>query len=330
MSVDAAELLRELDVHVASGSTEATLILRPRGGTAFEARILPLVEHIDSHMVRSRLSGRRDSPASTILFLGATATRSIVERATSGEFDLLTQTPLRLIHDGRVLEAAPPPEPIAPPPLKGRPAWVRWALARHLLLNRTPTRQPDHATALGSSQQAISQAARALGDLVVDDGHGLVAPDPGRLLEHWRGEYPGPGGQRFGWYALNPVTELADQVVRLAELLEVQTLISGDVAADHLAPWKLPTTALVYVTEPIDLSGDGFVPVALEEANVVTSIPRDPTLWRLASSVKTGDREGTALLADPAIVYWDLLMSGTQDCEEAAAHLADLLIGKRR
>ena len=156
MSVDAAELLRELDVHVSSGSTEATWLLRPQDGTAFEARILPPVGHIDSHMVRSRLSGRRDSQESTNLFIGATATRSIVDRAASGEFGLLTQTPLRLIHDGRVLEAAPPPEPIAPPPLKGRPAWVRWALARLLLLTPTPTRQSDLATALGSSQQAIS------------------------------------------------------------------------------------------------------------------------------------------------------------------------------
>ena len=49
----------------------------------------------------------------------------------------------------------------------------------------------------------------------------------------------------------------------------------------------------VYVSGPIDLADDGFVPVPLQEANLVTCVPRDPTLWRLASSVETADDPAT-------------------------------------
>lgn len=231
MAVDVADLLRELDVQVSPGSSEATWFVRLPDRTAFEARVLSPVAHVSAHVVRSLLGGDRSS--TWPLFIGETATDGVIERAVRGEFDLLTQTSFRLIHGGLALKASPPLEPITPAPQRGRPAWVRWALQRFLLLTRTPTRQPDIATTLGSSQQAISQAARALGDLVVDDGQRLIASHRHRLLEHWLGEYPGPGGQRFGWYALDPVTELAEHVVDVAGLLEVPTLVSGDVAADR-------------------------------------------------------------------------------------------------
>lgn len=166
--------------------------------------------------------------------------------------------------------------------------------------------------------------------LTGDEGAGLFAPDRAQLLEHWASEYPGPGGQEFGWYGLSPTAEQVEQVASIAAQLEVQAVVSGVVAADSVAPWKLPTHWRVYVSGPIDLADDGFVPAPLDEASLVVCFPRDPTLWRLATPTMADASSDDLLLADAAIIYWDLLMSGGQDSEEAAQQVSRILTGEQR
>src|SRR5699024_12554610 len=115
--------------------------------------------------------------------------------------------------------------------------------------------------------------------------------------------------------------------IRLARQLEMQALVSGDSGADKIAPWKLSVHGSVYVSGPIDLADDRFVPVPLQEANLVTCVPRDPPLWRLASPVETERQPDDLPLADAAIVDCDLLMSGDQDSDEAAQHISQHLTG---
>ena len=186
------------------------------------------------------------------------------------------------------------------------------------------------AESLGTTQQSISRAAHQLNGLVTDEGEGLMAVDRAKLLEHWRNEYTGPGGQEFGWYSLDPVAEQVERVIDLVTLLDVKALVSGDIAADRLAPWKLPSRGQVYVTGPVDLGGDGFVAVPVEEASLVTCVPRDPSLWWLAPPTEEAAGSDGLPIADAAIVYWDLLTSTDPDSEEAAAQVAALLIGGPR
>ena len=121
-------------------------------------------------------------------------------------------------------------------------------------------RQSVIASALGTSQQSVSNAAGHLAGLVTDCGEGLVATDRARLLEHWRNEYTGPGGQAFGWYSLDPVAEQVSKAVEVAKFLDISPLVSGDIAADRIAPWKLPVRGRVYVDGPVDLADEGLVP----------------------------------------------------------------------
>lgn len=165
---------------------------------------------------------------------------------------------------------------------------------------------------------------------MTDEGEGLLAPDRTRLLEHWRSEYPGPGGQEFGWYGLDTAPEHAEAVVGLAGQLEMKALVSGDVAADRIAPWKLPMRGRIYVSGPIDLSDEGFAPASLQEANLATCIPRDPTPWRIVPPGKEDAGSGDLPIADAVIVYWDLLLSGDQDSDEAAYQVSRLFTGGRR
>lgn len=104
----------------------------------------------------------------------------------------------------------------------------------------------------------------------------------------------------------------------------MRPLVSGDVAADRLMPWKLPTRGLIYVDSPIDLSGRGFVAAPLEDATLITCIPDDPTIWRLTEIGAFPIYEDLDL-ADAALVYWDVLKSNDIDGRDAAEQLAVLI-----
>lgn len=325
MLVDIVQLLRELDLAINEGRTSRSLLLRTSGGATLEVVPSTPVERLTAHSVRSHLT--HHGLGSTALLVGQTATEGIVEQARAGRINILTEDPLLLVHGGitYTVDEIPPPER---PRRASRPAWTRWAVERYLLLIDEPSRQPVIAEILGTSQQSVSNAALKLGPLVTDQGKGLIATDKRALLEHWLNDYTGPGGQEFGWYSLDTASEQTMKSVALANLLNVAPLISGDVAADHIAPWKLPSRGRVYVSGPIDLTGEGFVPAPVDEATLITCVPRDTTLWRLtANGTVTGAGSNHSVLADAAIVYWDVLAGGDPDSVEAADRLAEHIIG---
>lgn len=325
MPVDVVDLLRELDFTISEGAAGRSWLLRSPAGTAFEVELTPAVERLTAHAVRHTRAHRAHSVRS--LLVGRSATAGIVSTARDGYVDILTERPLQLIVDGTAYTAEPTTPKTRPRIPPKRAAWYRWAVERHLLLSNAPLRQAAIAGILRTSQQTVSNAARQLGPLATDRGAGLEATSKQQLLRHWVGEYPGAGGQEFGWYSLDPAVEQTLKAVKVAELLDVAPLVSGDVAADRIAPWKLPTRGRIYVTSPIDLAGDGFVPAPAVEATLITCVPQDPTLWHLTSAFAPAD--GVSL-ADTVITYWDVLTSGAVDSEEAAAHLERLIVEGRR
>lgn len=328
MTVDTAALLQELGLRISEGSPEWSWLLRAPDGQVFEVEPRAPVERLTAHRVRAVSAGRSIDP-DRVLHIGRSATDGVVEDAEAGKINILTAEPVRLICGGRSYAADPEPPSRSQfrPQRTGRPAWIRWALERYLLLTPEPTRQSVIADSLGTTQQSISRAAQNLDGLVADEGEGLMAVDRAKLLEHWRNEYTGPGGQEFGWYSLDPVAEQVERAIDLVALLDVKALVSGDIAADQLAPWKLPSRGQVYVAGPVDLGGDGFVAVPVEEASLVTCVPRDPTLWWLAPPTETTPSSDGLPIADAAIVYWDLLTSTDLDSDEAADQVAALLTG---
>ncbi len=328
MSIDVVDLLRELDFSIDLWD-ERSWLLRAPDGHRYLCELAPVVDRITSKAVRYPKTplGAHDMRP---LVAGETITASMLERACSGELDVLTERPLRLIVRGRVYSddtvAGLPHAPTATPRRhRGRPPWIRWATMRCLLLAQGPLRQSEIASALGSSQQAISIAVQQLAGLMKDTGSGFVASDKAVLLQKWTADYTGPSGQAFGWYSLDPVVEQTERAAEVAALYDVDPLISGDVAADRLAPWKLPAAGRVYVKSPVDLGGEGFVPAPLDEATLVTCIPRDPTIWNLlgAGPGLVGDRPP---LADAVIVYWDVLHGRDVDSMEAASKLAQSIV----
>ena len=144
-----------------------------------------------------------------------------------------------------------------PPAARGRKPWVRWALARALLLSDTAQSQPRLAELLGVSQQAVSLALKQL-QTVRRTEHGWLAASPEELLAEYLARYPVPEGAVTYWYGLDPVIEQTTAAVEFCARQEVSVLVSGDAAADVYAPWRLPTRALLYTDRFVDLSAAGF------------------------------------------------------------------------
>lgn len=321
MGTDVVALLREFGFSIAEGHTDASWVLVSTEASHFEVALTTPVSRLNAHSVRNHIVPSGETPRP--LFIGHSATPGVIRQAQEGRIDILTETPTRLIYRGQVHELLEGERSSKQKRYIQRPAWTRWAVERYLLLSHSPARQSEIAAALQTSQQSVSNAARHLGKLVIDHGDGLMAADRSGLLAHWVNEYSGAGGQEFGWYSLDSIAAQTAAATEVADFLDFSPLVSSDVAADHLAPWKLPIKSRIYVKGPIDLGGDGFVPASLEEATLVTCVLADPSLWMLAA---LHPADVGLPLADPALVYWDLINDDALDNAEAADHLAARII----
>ncbi|MBM7500334.1 hypothetical protein JOD52_001174 [Brachybacterium muris] len=312
--MDVASVLRELGLDLIYGAGDDLWMLRDASGGTLAFIPTDPVERLDARTVRRLGRGPTTGHARTLL-IGSRATRDVTQRAAAGEIDILTENPLRLYREGVAYRAEEPTPVLSAPRRAGRPAWVRWALLRELIRGGSLPDQAELAARLGVTQQAVSRALRTL--------NGMGPADPAGWLDLFLEEYPGPGGKEFGWYGLEPVTQQTSTAVSLAHSLELDPVVGGDVAADHHAPWKLPTRSRIYLRGPMDLGGEGFVPAPLAEATLICCTPRDRTLWVTGRESPDGVPH---LVADPVLVLWELLHSDDPDSDQAAAALRTVIL----
>ncbi|CPT91176.1 Uncharacterised protein [Mycobacteroides abscessus subsp. abscessus] len=129
------------------------------------------------------------------------------------------------------------------------------------------------------------------------------------------------------WYGMDPVVEQVRSATRLGAELTVPILAGGEVAADVLRPWQVPTRGLVYAKELVDLSEFGLVEATAEEATLTVRVPADPTVWTTAAwwrRVRDTQRSDI-ITVDPVIALQDL--SGGADLGDGAPqHLSDWIV----
>lgn len=197
----------------------------------------------------------------------------------------------------------------------------RRAAERVCVLTCEHLRQRDIAAAVGVSQQAVSQMVEkaplpntpmtsaerrewlaALSSVPVDDG----------LVETY-------------WYSMDAVVEQVRSAIKLGDELAVRVLAGGEVAADALRPWRVPTRGLVYAAELIDLSVFDLVEATADDATLTVRVPADPTLWTTASWWHR-IHVGIATM-DPVVVLADLL-AGTDLGDGAPERLIDWIVGR--
>ncbi|WP_280469860.1 hypothetical protein [Nocardia farcinica] len=304
-------VLRRSGVKVAAGNDkELTLLLPGRKPRHVDLELL--TRQVTQAVVeRNR---RRDR---TVLFAAPSATRAVVASAKADQIDLVTYDPPTVIIAGHVLLEYSRHQRDSH--LRHTPAWGSQAVLRILATTSTPLQQTELAAMSGITQQAVSHALTRARDLVTRTSEGWLARDG--ALRAWLEGYSGPGGTVTHWYGLDDPTAQAAIALALLDELDLTAVISGDLAADRYAPWQLPGTVHIYLPEIVDFTPAGFSPAQAADATLVTIVPQDPTVARVAAG--SGRLyAGRHLLADPAITLWDLLnTSTTPTAHEAAQRL---------
>jgi len=209
----------------------------------------------------------------------------------------------RVVHDGEIHILAVTPS--AQPAKRGPRAYARYAVWRALLAGAPRNDQVRLAELAGATQGSVSNALRQLPD----------DADAAKLFDKLVANYPGPGGQSFYWWSDRPVDEQAKQLAARGALL------SGDFAADAIAPWRVSERVVGYAREPIDLASDGYVLTDESDYTTLVTIPSDPTLWSTAAA---WGKDG---VVDPAIAAYDVLRTATTgDQYEAVDKLREYIV----
>ena len=272
------------------------------------------------------------------LWVAAAASPAAVLYARHAGDSLVTADGQVLLQvDGQTLEVGRPAPRAAPRP-RGRTPWGVLGVARRML-EVDVDRQQDLAGLAGLSQERVSRLLSRLRD------HGLTARTAGTggraverpvsaaaLLDWWLEEYPREEALRAHYFAPDP---LPAQLARAAAALTGRRpLLSGDLAADQLAPWRRPGLVLLYCTRPVDLTGAGFVAASAAQATLTVVTSPDPTVaipttatGQVWAQAPAGD--GVIELADPFQVLLDVLGSPAPDASQAAGRLRDALLTGR-
>lgn len=207
---------------------------------------------------------------------------------------------------------------------RGKSPWGgRWAIDRALLQMKHPTTQKELAHLIGISPRAVSQGL-ADHPYVQRNDDGCYIEHTDATIDRWIDDYPGPGEATLYWYSLDAIVEQGHNVATLADELEVQALLSDDVAADDYAPWRLPATAIIYLREAVDFTVIDFMPTTRENATLIAKIPEDPTVWALGRTLTENPQR---MLADPMPTLWDVTHSTGSDTDDAAEGLDYRVVG---
>ncbi|MFD9666728.1 hypothetical protein ACFWAY_34820 [Rhodococcus sp. NPDC059968] len=212
---------------------------------------------------------------------------------------------------------------------RGRRPWTRWAVERLLMLAEQPLTQVELAAGLQATQQSVSHVLRGHRFAARTD-RGWVIGQRAEALDGLLAEYPGPGGVSTYWYGLDPAVRQAEAATTWCAERGVGCVLTGDVAADVYAPWRLPAVAGLYSSELLDFTVAGFTPTTDAEYTLVVTVPQDPTVWHTAAAVaqQQAARVDPAAVdavppvrVDPIIALHDVLASPGPDAAEAGEHL---------
>lgn len=232
------------------------------------------------------------------------------QRASAGTIAWVQSHPeMTLVLDDRVvLDGVVHRSNAAPsvtPRRKGPQPYARFAIARVLLSGASRRDQVRLAGLAGVTQGSVSNALRRIPENL----------DPVAAFDEFLKDYPGPGGQSYYWWSGIPLQE------QVKPLSDRGALISGDFAADRIAPWRMSEHVVAYVDAPVDLAAAGYVLAAPGDFTTLVVVPADPTL-RASSSTW-----GVDGVVDPIIAAYDVLRTATTGDEgEAVERLREHVV----
>lgn len=196
----------------------------------------------------------------------------------------------------------------------------RWGAGKASAVRRLyevvePITQVELARHAGVSQPAVSQYLASLlenGDATFVNPGWLPVRD--RLPATYHSCYSSRFTEQAPWYRIDAVSAQVDDLARRDRYL----VVSGDVAADRVRPWRVPTVAIVYGTIGDEVMDElGFVPAdgAASASVLVRPFPDD-------RFVGESEPVGDLLMAPRLHLVADLIGLGGDDRAEAAARFA--------
>ncbi|MEE9416670.1 MAG: hypothetical protein V3V01_15405 [Acidimicrobiales bacterium] len=198
-----------------------------------------------------------------------------------------------------------------------------WSIIRSLISDGFAESATETASRAGVSQPRASQILAQLTEtgFVKREARSRWIGNQDLLLDAFLDQYSGPGGSTSWFYSLGTPTVVVEKAALSGSPSHAPVAVSGDVAADRIAPWRTPTHATLYSAEPIDASKLGLVAAkGADDANVEIIIPADGSVF-----VESEETE-KLLLVQPTQVIWDLLRLGGTDREEAAGRVREWLL----
>lgn len=217
------------------------------------------------------------------------------------------------------------PKPVANSEKSGIPTGTgSWTIIRSAIATGGVDGVTELAKQTGVSQPRVSQVLSHLtgAGFLEREGRSSWAADRSALLDAFLENYPGARGATSWLYSLDPPQHTCDQIISLARSSSCQAVVSGDVAADRLMPWRVPTHVTVYAAEhhlPTRLGLEAAI--GPDDGNVEIIVPADTSVFLPFGS-------GDPLTAHPTQVIWDLQRLGGSDRLEAVERLSEWLLSR--
>lgn len=201
------------------------------------------------------------------------------------------------------------------------------SVVRLLVASDEPLTGVAIASIVGVTQPRASQVLKQLADheavVATPDGY---RGERGTLLDLYRARTrPHLVEPESYWYSTRPLTEQARRVLALASDEGATIAFSADLAPDLLAPWRHPTVAIAYVSDPLPADRAGLVPAeGRADASLVLRWTDDQGLLSPADPWR--DEADGLPIVDPCQQWWDLLDLGGEDRAEAADRLRQAIL----
>ncbi len=199
-----------------------------------------------------------------------------------------------------------------------------WAVIRECIVNGRIEGVSQVAQKSLLSQPRVSQILAALVSLgfLEKQSRSVWQVDRRPLLEAFLDQYSGPGGTTKWFYTLDPLREVISNTVKHLDKKTINDVrVSGDIAADAIAPWKTPTVAVLYCRNQSRLLNIDLLEVEAGESNIILHFPADTSMFANAT---TSDF-GSIAYADPTQILWDLHTLGGDDRIEAIEQFIERL-----
>lgn len=199
-----------------------------------------------------------------------------------------------------------------------------WAVIRSLIVDGEVDGVTELANRIGMSQPRVSQVLSRLTNsgYLERRGRSMWTADRSSLLDAFLLDYPGTRGDSSWYYSLDSPQETSKQIMSVAQNYSCHAVVSGDVAADRLIPWRVPTHVTLYVaTHRLATEVKLEAAIGPADGNVEIIVPSD-------SSVFLPFDSEDPLTAHPTQVIWDLQRLGGSDRFEAAERLSEWLLSR--